>query len=209
MNTKLINTRSAVIGLVLLMLNVGSVSAGSITLSGVTGNSCSYSTFTVDSNGNLTAACNTSPPPAPTLTPTCSLVASPSTISAGSISTLTASCSPAATSYAWTGAGTANFTSGGTVTPTATTTYTVIGTNGDGPGNTASATVTISVPAPTGSGPAPTSTSPLTEIVRWNRAFAALNKFPFDGKAEQVSYMAYNKQMQAAKPIQYHLPTTW
>ena len=213
MNTKFINTRSAVIGFALLMFNAGPVLAGSITLSGATGNSCAYSNVSVNSNGDLTATCVASSPP--TLTPTCTLAASPSTINSGSFSTLTASCSPAATSYAWSGAGTVNFTSGGTVAPTVTTTYTVRGTNIDGPGNIASATVSIAVvtpPPPTGSGsgPAPTSSSPITEIKRWNYAFETVNKYPFhDTKQEPVSYMAYNKIIQAQKPTIILLPTTW
>lgn len=212
MNTKLINTRSVVMGLALLTFNVGSVWASSITLNGVAGNSCDYSIVSVDSSGNLTATCVVT---SPTLTPTCSLVASPSTISAGSgsISTLTASCSPAATSYAWTGVGTTNFTSGGTVTPTATTTYTVRGANGDGSGNTASATVTVTTtppPSTGGGGQAPTSSSPLAEIKRWNYAFETVNKYPFhDSKQSPVAYMAYNKLIQSNKPTIIFLPTSW
>lgn len=207
MNTKLINTRSAVIGFALLMFNAGPVLAGFITLSGATGNSCDYSNVTVDSNGNLTASCVTSSQP--TVGPTCTLAVSPS----GSFSTLTASCSPAATSYAWSGANTVNFTSGGTVAPTVTTTYTVRGTNGNGPGNIASATVSIAVvtpPPPTGSGPVPTPNSPIAEIKRWNYAFETVNKYPFhDTRQEPVAYMSYNKLIQASKPTIIFLPTTW
>lgn len=214
MNTKLINTRSAVIGFALLIFNAGSVLAASITLSGATGNSCAYSNVSVNSSGDLTATCVASSSLPPTLTPTCTLAASPSTINSGSFSTLTASCSPAATLYEWTGAGTGSFTSGGTVTPTVTATYTVRGTNGDGPGNIASATVSIAVvtppPPPGGSGSAPTSSSPIAEIKRWNYAFETVNKYPFhDTKQEPVSYMAYNKLIQAHKSTIILLPTTW
>jgi hypothetical protein len=213
MNKKLINTRRAVISFALLMCNAGPVLAATITLSGATGNSCSYSNFTPDLNGNLTATCVPSPSSTPTLTPTCTLSASPSVINAGQTSTLIANCSPAATSHVWTGAGTTGFTSGGTVTPSVTTAYTVIGTNADGTGNTASATVSIAVigpsPSPNPNPQVPTSTSPIAEIVKWNKAFASINYFPFDSRAEQVYLMSYNKQMQAAKPVQYHLPTSW
>ena len=201
MNTKLINTRSAVIGLALLMLNASPVLAGSITLSGATGNSCSYSTFSVDSSGNLTATCIVSS--SPTLTPTCTLVASPSTINAGSISTLTASCSPAATSYAWTGAGTTNFTAGGSVTPTATTTYTVTGTNGGGAGNTASAIVSIQVIAPP-STPSPQSGSTLT-MAEWVASFMELNNIP-PARWTLLGAYAYCKTLYQAKPFAYQLP---
>lgn len=202
MNTKLINTRSAVIGLTLLMFNAGSVLAGNITLSGATGNSCSYSNVTVDSSGNLTAACVTS---SPTLSPTCTLVASPSTINAGSISTLTASCSPAATSYTWTGPNTTNFTSGGTVTPTATTTYTVTGTNGDGIGNTASAIVSIAVIAPTPT-PTPTPTpSGLLSKADWVKEFSTLNNIPVSRSTIEYLY-EYFKTLYNQKPFAFKLP---
>ncbi|MBK7282973.1 hypothetical protein [Candidatus Aalborgicola defluviihabitans] len=66
------------------------------------------------------------------------------TVSLGSASTLTANCSPAATSYNWTGGTCAsNLTASCSVTPSATTAYSVTGTNADGAGNTASASVTV------------------------------------------------------------------
>ncbi|MDP4028816.1 MAG: choice-of-anchor D domain-containing protein [Gallionella sp.] len=76
--------------------------------------------------------------------PSCTLVAAPSSIVAGSSTTLMASCDPAATSYTWTG-GTCsgNITYTCTVSPTATTTYYVRGTNSAGTGNTASYAVTV------------------------------------------------------------------
>ncbi|MBK6999481.1 MAG: DUF1566 domain-containing protein [Rhodoferax sp.] len=88
---------------------------------------------------SVTATFALSVPPPP-----CTLSANPATITAGVSSTLTASCSPAATGYTWTG-GTCAGTTGATctVTPTATTTYTVTGTNADGTGTAASATVTV------------------------------------------------------------------
>jgi len=212
MNTKLMNKRSAVIGFALLMFNAGPVLASSITLIGTTGNSCDYSTFTVDSSGNTTATCVASSSlPQP---PTCTLSASPTTVNAGSSSILTASC-PAAETYVWTGAGTEGFTSGGSVTPTVTTTYTVRGTNGNGSGNTASRTVSIAVvtPPPTSScGPVPTSSSSIDIIKRWNYAFETLNYIPHNLKNEPVSYMAYLKQIQASKPTIMFLPglpTCW
>ncbi|MBK7001990.1 MAG: DUF1566 domain-containing protein [Rhodoferax sp.] len=76
--------------------------------------------------------------------PVCTLNANPATITAGSSSTLTATCTPAATSYTWTG-GTCAGTTGSTCTvaPTTTTPYTVAGTNTSGTGTAASATVTV------------------------------------------------------------------
>jgi len=211
MNSKLISTRSVVIGLALLILDAGSAFAGSITLSGATGNSCLYSAFTADANGNLTAVCKTAPPPAPTLTPSCTLSASPSTISAGATSTLIASCSPAADSYVWTGAGTSGFSAGGTVTPTATTSYSVVGSNGSGAGNTASTVVSIAVPPPpnTGARSTPTTNTPVSEVKRWIYAFESRNFIPHDTKSEPYGTLSYWKLIQSAKPTQYSLPTSW
>ncbi len=79
--------------------------------------------------------------------PTCVLSASSTLVSAGSTSILTASCSPAATSYLWVG-GTCAGTSGAscTVTPSATTLYTVAGVNSAGSGAVAAVTVTVAPP---------------------------------------------------------------
>ena len=76
--------------------------------------------------------------------PVCTVSASASTVNAGSSSTLTASCSPAATSYVWTG-GTCSTSTNSTcaVTPSSTATYTVAGVNAGGTGSTASVTVTV------------------------------------------------------------------
>lgn len=62
--------------------------------------------------------------------PQCTLSADPPMVTAGASSTLTASCSPAATSFEWSG-GTCGGTisSSCTVTPTVTTSYAVIGTS--------------------------------------------------------------------------------
>ncbi|MHB9102380.1 MAG: RCC1 domain-containing protein, partial [Sulfuricella sp.] len=76
--------------------------------------------------------------------PKCILTASPPTISAGSFSLLTASCNPAATSYAWSAnTGFGSTVTSGTVLPTATTTYIVAGRNASGTGNASSITVTV------------------------------------------------------------------
>lgn len=211
MKSKLMNTNGAILGLALLMAYSVPVLAGTVTLSGVTGNSCSsYTGYSADANGNLTVTCaaDTAPAPTPTGAPVCSLTASPTTISAGATSTLIATCSPVATSYAWTGSGAGTFTAGGTVSPSNTTTYTVIGTNDIGPGNTASVVVTVSSTTSSGT-VAPTSTSSIEEIKRWNYAFETINYMPHNYKWEPVYYMSYLKQMQLGKPTQYHLPTSW
>jgi hypothetical protein len=85
-------------------------------------------------------ACVTAPVAQPTL---CTLSARPAVMRAGRSSTLTAACSPAATSYNWTGGTCAgNTTATCTVSPAVTTTYSVTGSNSNGPG-TATARVKI------------------------------------------------------------------
>ncbi len=83
-------------------------------------------------------------------TPVCTLVPAPPSVRKNGAARLTASCTPAATSYNWSD----GTPSGGTcaaahvatcdVTPAATTTYTVTGVNASGPGPTVSATVKVS-----------------------------------------------------------------
>ncbi|MBK7002285.1 MAG: DUF1566 domain-containing protein [Rhodoferax sp.] len=76
--------------------------------------------------------------------PVCTLSANPASVAAGNTSTLTANCSPAASSYTWTGGTCAGITGGTcTIAPTTTTSYTVIGTNAGGTGTAAIATVTV------------------------------------------------------------------
>ena len=76
--------------------------------------------------------------------PVCTLTALPATIRAGDSSTLTATCSPLATFYSWTG-GTCTGTTAAscTVNPVATTSYSVIGSNSFGSSFAASALVKI------------------------------------------------------------------
>jgi len=95
------------------------------------------------SNGGINASCS-----APVVTvvdaPTCTLAATPASITAGGTSLLTASCSPAAASYSWSSnAGFGSTVTSGTVSPSVTTTYSVTGSNDGGSGNTTSATVTV------------------------------------------------------------------
>ncbi|WP_161990551.1 PKD domain-containing protein [Candidatus Methylobacter oryzae] len=82
----------------------------------------------------------------PTLLPSCSLNAQPSSVSAGDSVTLTPSCTGTEgyASYSWTGGtceGATSFSC--TVTPSVTTSYSVTATNAIGKGNTASATVIV------------------------------------------------------------------
>ncbi len=109
-----------------------------------------------DSNGNTIITCNppgnSTPTPVPVpaqplATPSCTLTASPASISPGASSTLTANCTPAATSYIWNGPGMSGLSTGtytGNVNPTNTATYSVKGVNASGIGNAVSASVTVS-----------------------------------------------------------------
>lgn len=206
MNLKLMNTKAAAFVLALMMIDSGPALAGTVVLSGVTGNTCSsYTGYSADASGNLTVTCaDTGPAPTPTEAPSCTLTASPTSITAGSYSMLSVNCSPVATSFVWTNTG-----SGGQVYPASTTTYSVTGTNSVGTGNLASVTVTVT---PGGSGLVgtrtvpPTSQSPLADIRTWNYAFETRNYIPHNGKVEPVGYMAYLKVIQASKPTQIHLP---
>lgn len=92
-----------------------------------------------------------------TVAPACALTAAPSSISAGASSTLSASCTPAATSYLWSGTGFASNASGGSVSPSGSTTYSVRGVNAAGTGASASVAVTV-----TGGGSSTPPTAPPT-----------------------------------------------
>ncbi|MBK6998564.1 MAG: DUF1566 domain-containing protein [Rhodoferax sp.] len=127
-------------------------SASWITItSGATGSGNGSVSYTVAANtsgsprtGTLTIAGQTFTVTQAAAAPVCTLSANPATITVGSSSTLTAGCTPAATSYTWTGGtcvGTTVATC--TATPTSTTTYSVTGTNAGGTGAAASATVTV------------------------------------------------------------------
>lgn len=100
--------------------------------------------------------------------PTCTLTPASSSIAPNDSSTLTANCTPAATSYIWTGgncAGIAANTCAATLAG-GSQAYTVQGSNVAGVGNTASATVTVAAPTctvtPASSSIAPNGTSTLT-----------------------------------------------
>src|ERR1035437_234020 len=74
--------------------------------------------------------------------PLCTLTATPAIVSSGTSSTLTANCTPAATSFEWSGGTCSGTTSSScTVTPTVTTTYSVIGISAGGTSAVASANV--------------------------------------------------------------------
>ena len=82
----------------------------------------SYGYTVTATNGGGSGSASTTVQVSSVPPPSCTLSANPTAVNAGSSSTLTASCSPAATSYAWTGATCATTSSSCTVTPAATTT---------------------------------------------------------------------------------------
>ncbi len=200
---------------VLLILGATPAIAGTVVLTGATGNTCSsYTNFSVDADGNLTVNCNrvagsATNQPTPAVVPSCTLSTSPATISPGASSILTAICTPAATSYIWTGPGMSGFSATsarGTVNPTGTTPYSVTGINSVGTGNTVTKIVTVSI---AGSTTVPTAQSSLAEIRRWNAAFEIRNRIPPNFKWEPIYYMSYLKEMQRVKPFSYFLPESW
>lgn len=78
--------------------------------------------------------------------PVCTLKATPSgEVEAGATITLSASCTPAATSYAWTNTGFSVAAASGTVSPKVDTTYTVVGSNASGSGGASMATLKVLV----------------------------------------------------------------
>ncbi len=153
MKFRIMGARALVLCLGFLMINAGSALAAMASLTVGTVASCTpYTSFSVDGSGNLTVICPTSG--SPSNSPNCSLVATPTTQpSGGGTSVLTATCSPAASAYAWSGGdGTAACSpavSTCSVSPATAGvhTYTVSGsTSADAAANTPSATVTVSSP---------------------------------------------------------------
>lgn len=124
--------------------------------------------------------------------PQCTLGASTTVLALGSNATLTASCSPAATAYTWTG-GTCAGTSGATctVSPTAKTSYSVAGSNANGFGPSASISIeVVDASAPT----APTG-------LKASAADATTLKLSWTASSDNVgvtSYKVYRSEVQLA-----------
>lgn len=120
------------------------------TCAGTTGATCQVTpdstiTYTVTGSdgtgsiGQATATVTVAPP-------ACTLTATPASVAPGGAFTLTASCTPNPSSYAWSANAGLGSVAGGSVTAPSiagSTAYTVTGSNGSGPGNTASATVQV------------------------------------------------------------------
>lgn len=101
-------------------------------------------TVTVNMGGGATAGVALSGYGIPR--PSCTLTATPATIARGASSLLSASCSPSATVYNWSGGNCAGQTgSSCSASPRRSTTYSVIGSNASG--SSAPATTTVTLPA--------------------------------------------------------------
>ena len=101
-------------------------------------------TVTARNSAGTSANSSTSNSVTPIGPPVCTLNAAPSSVTSGVQSQLTANCTPAVTSYTWTGGTCAGTTASTcTVTPSATTTYSVAGVNAGGTSAPATATVTV------------------------------------------------------------------
>lgn len=141
-------------------------STGGVLLSACTGEVVIDSTGTVRCTGSLLVV------------PVCTLVAAPSSISSGGSSKLTVSCTPAATSYVWSGTpvGFGTTTTSSNVSPTSTTSYSVKGTNAAGTGNSASVAVTVASSGGSAAPAAPVSAAPACTLTQSNfQGFLALS----------------------------------
>lgn len=147
MNFKLTNTKLAVLGLALLIADVGAAVAATVVLSGV--GSCTYDSFNAQANGDMSVTCASTKPQDPTVIPVCAPTASANTISAGGTVTLYANCTnPSITKYAWSITDPiSNYSAASStisVTQQVNTTYSVVATNAAGNSAPASKTVLVS-----------------------------------------------------------------
>jgi hypothetical protein len=208
MKFKFTNARVAAITLALMIIDAGSSQAATVVLNGASNNSCTYTSFSANSSGEISITCatNTNNTTPPTVVPICNPTASvnPITITSGS-TTLQANCSdaPTGTTYAWSTNPSSGFTSSGTsvaVNPSVATTYSVIATNNMGPSVAKEVTVMISVVTP----PPPPPSGLLTKA-DWVPVFATLNDIP--ASRSTVTYLyEYFKTLYLNKPFGFRLP---
>jgi hypothetical protein len=206
MKFKFMNARVAAITLSLMIVDAGSSQAATVILNGASNNSCTYTSFSANSSGEISITCATNPnnPTPPTVVPICNPTASVNPISAGAATTLQANCSdaPTGTTYAWSTNPSSGFTSSGSsvaVNPSVATTYSVIATNTVGPSTAKEVTVTISIVTHT-----PPPSGLLTKAL-WVAAFSELNDIP--PSRSTIAYLyEYFKTLYSNKPFGFKLP---
>jgi hypothetical protein len=198
MKSKFMNARIAAISIALLVIDAGPSQAATIALSGTT-NSCTYTSFSANSSGDITVICASVDTP-PTAVPVCIPTATVNPVASGGATRLDANCTNLPiSSYAWSTNPASSFTATGssvTVNPTVATTYSVIATNVEGPSIASQVTVTISVAPPL---------SGLLSKADWVKAFATLNGIPPSRSSPEYLY-EYFKTLYLAKPFAYKLP---
>jgi len=130
---------------------------------------------------NKILSCQTTTPPA-SGAPSCTLAASPSSLSAAGPVTLTASCSNSPTSYEWSASPAVAFTGGGGSTNganiTVNTTFTVTATNATGSGQ---ASKSVQVGAVTGAISCPGFTKTLVVNWDWESSLAKVDTWQTQG----------------------------
>jgi hypothetical protein len=195
MKFKFMNARVAAITLSLMIVDAGSSQAATVILNGASNNSCTYTSFSANSSGEISITCATNPnnPTPPTVVPICNPTASVNPISAGAATS---------TTYAWSTNPSSGFTSSGSsvaVNPSVATTYSVIATNTVGPSTAKEVTVTISIVTHT-----PPPSGLLTKAL-WVAAFSELNDIP--PSRSTIAYLyEYFKTLYSNKPFGFKLP---
>jgi hypothetical protein len=212
MKFKFMNARVAAITLALMIIDAGSSQAATVVLNGASNNSCTYTSFTANSSGEISITCatNTNNSTPPTVVPICNPTASVNPISANQATTLQANCSdaPTGTTYAWSTNPSSGFASSGSsvaVNPSVATTYSVIANNGFGSSIAKEVTVTISLVTTPPPSPPPPPPSGLLTKADWVPAFATLNDIP--PSRSTVTYLyEYFKTLYLNKPFGFRLP---
>lgn len=198
------NARAVAISLALMIIDAGPSQAATIALS--TGSSCTYSSISTSSNGDIAVTCASVDTP-PTEKPVCTPTATANPVVSGSPTTLNANCTPGPIlTYAWNtvppGSNSISTASSVIVNPTVATTYSVTAHNAAGDSIIAGqVTVTISEAPP----PPPPPTGLLTKA-EWNRQFSLLNNIPYSTKTAVLSTYEYFKTIYLANPPAYKLP---
>jgi hypothetical protein len=199
MKSKFMNAQIAAISIALMVIDAGPSQAATIALSGTANSSCTYTSFSANSSGDITVICASVDIP-PTAVPVCTPTATVNPVASGGATRLDANCTNLPiSSYAWSTIPASGFSATGTsvtVNPTVATTYSVIATNAEGQSIASQVIVTISVAPPLPG---------LLSKADWVKAFAALNGIPPSRSSPEYLY-DYFKALYLAKPFAYRLP---